>query len=358
MAPPPKRGGGGAVIAIIAGAVVAVVLIIVAVVVVVVVNSGPSPKERLTAAAGYLSGSRAITYKGTFSAGSDTLRGEMVVTKGGRATGQVDWTGDNVTVLSADGKVFVKAPKSYWEDKLLSSTSERFLKDGEQWGRVRDTELSVKFHEDLTPAALAAEMRRIALRTGLVATETTVGGEKAYRIRSSLYTFYVSDDDEPELLRYESSSSPRVSADVDPSQDGSGSISQMRTTMGQLTDAIDAGTTASNAAKPEFVSCDKGGAPCTVKVRVSSSRVGDTSVQIKVNFKLTSEQGGGRNYGDCEATGTVTSLIPATVQCTISGGDWAKYGKNARRVWVSAAPMVIAATSADVQALQRGLDSE
>ncbi|MFI0352488.1 hypothetical protein [Actinomadura sp. 9N407] len=360
MGPPPKRGGSGALIGIIVGGVLAVVLIIVAVVVVVAINSGPSTKERLTLASNELNTARAVTYKGSFSAGSDNLRGEMLVTKGGRATGQVDWTGDNVTVLSAEDKVFVKAPKDYWEDKLTSTVAERFLKEGEQWGQVRESELSVKFHEDLTPAALATEMRRLALRTGLTSTETTVGGEKAHKISTSLTTFYVSDGEEPELLRYEKGSSPRVSADVtvQSTRDGSGPIGQMRTTMGELTDSFDAGTTASNAAKPEFVSCDKGGAPCTVKVRVSSTRTGDSSVQVKVNFKLTSEQGGGRHYGNCEATGTVTGLTPVTVQCTISGGDWAKHGKKARRVWVSAAPMAIAATSADVRALQQGLDAE
>ncbi|MFB4313667.1 hypothetical protein [Actinomadura sp. 21ATH] len=356
MAPPPPKKGNGALIAIIGGGVFAVLLIIVAVVVVVAANSGKTPEERLTAAATSLSGARNVKLKGSFSSGSDTLQGELIVTKGGRATGQVTWDGDNVTLLSADQKLFVKAPKAYWQGKLTSTTSDRFLKDGDQWGLVDDTDLSVKFDRDLTPSALATELRQNS-RYNLRESETTVNGQKAIRIRSTLSTFYVSDGDEPELLRYESTSSPRVSADVSvPS--GSSDITAMRTTMGELTDAFDSSKSPRNSAKPEFVSCDKGGQPCTVAVKVWSTRGGAPAVPIKVNFRLTSEQGGGKLFGECEATGTVTGLDDVRVQCTISGGEWARSGKNVRRVWVAATPMAVGATAADVQALQRGLDSE
>ncbi|MFF5264220.1 hypothetical protein ACFY4C_35275 [Actinomadura viridis] len=358
MAPPPRRGGGGAIIAIVLGGALVVVLLIV-VVVVVLASGGMTPKERLAAAANSVSVARTLKLKGSFGSGSDALQGELVVTKGGRASGQVTWNGDSVTLLAADQKLYVKAPKSYWTPKLSSTAAERFLKGGDQWGAVDRTDLSLDFDRELTPSALATKLRQ-ATRYSLRDSETVVQGRKAIKIASSLTTFYVTDDDEPELLRYESTLSPRVSADVtvQSTSSSSSSISQMRTLMGELTDAIDTGRSPRNSAKPEFVSCSRGGQPCTVRVKVWSTRGGASAVLIKVNFRLTSAQGGGRYYGECESTGTVTGASDVTVQCTISGGDWARYGKDARRVWVAATPVAIAATSSDVRALQSGLDSE
>jgi hypothetical protein len=320
-----------------------------------------SPTERLVAAANTVSTARSLRLKGTFSSGSDSLQGDMLVTKGGRATGQVTWDGSSVTVLSADDKLFVKAPKSYWQGKLTSTASDRFLDDGEQWGRVRDTELSVKFHEDLTPSALASELRQLSNRYSLTDTETTVRGRQAIKISSGLTSFYVSDDDEAEVLRYESSSLPRVTADVtvQSTSASSSSIGQLRTAMGELTDSFDSSQNPSIRGKPEFVSCDDFGDPCTVRAKAWSTRGGEPSVPIKVHFLLTADQGGGgRKYGECEATGTVTGISDVSVQCTISGGDWARYGKSDKQVWVSAAAMTMGATDSDVQTLQRGLESE
>ncbi|XVQ11955.1 hypothetical protein ACQP1W_05060 [Spirillospora sp. CA-255316] len=359
MAPPPRRGGNGALIAILLGGGLVVVLLIVVVVVVVVASGGKTPEERMNAAANSLSTARSVKLKGSFSAGSDSLQGELTVTRGGRASGQVSWSGTGLTLLSADQKLFVKAPKSYWQSKVSVLSSDRFLKDGDQWGMIDSTDLSLDIDRELTPSALATELRQ-ATRYNIRESETTVQGRKAIKLSSVLSSFYVSDDDQSELLRYESTSTPRVSADVtvQSTAAASASISQMRGLMGELTDAFDSSRTPRNSAKPEFVSCDRGGEPCTVRVKVWSTRGGAPSVLIKVNFRLTSEQGGGRVYGECESSGTVTGVSDVSVQCTISGGDWAKHGKNARRVWVSATPVAIAATSGDVQTMQRNLDSE
>ncbi|MFD0853014.1 hypothetical protein ACFQ07_12315, partial [Actinomadura adrarensis] len=218
------------------------------------------------AAAASLNTARSVKLKGDFSYASDNLQGEVTVTRGGHATGTVNWNGDNVTLLAADRKVFVKAPKSYWTSKLSSLSSNSFLKDGDQWGRVRDSELSLRFDSHLTPSALTTRLRQVS-RYNITETETTVQGQKAYRIRSSLYTVYISENDE--LLRYESTVSPRVRADVEAqsSSDTTATINQMRSTIDEFGDAFDAGRTPRNVAKPEFVSCSRGGQPCTVRVR-------------------------------------------------------------------------------------------
>jgi hypothetical protein len=357
MPPPPPRKSNGALIAVLVAGGLAVVVLI-AIVVFAIALSGKTPEERLTAAAASLSTARSVKLKGDFSYGSDSLQGEMTVTRGGHATGTVSWNGDNVSLLAADQKVFVKAPKSYWTGKLSSLSSNSFLKEGDQWGLVGSSELSLRFDRDLTPSALTSRLRQVS-RYSIRESETTVQGQKAYRISSSLYTVYISEDDE--LLRYESTVSPRVRADVtaQSSSDSSATITQMRNTIDELGDAFDSSRTPRNSAKPEFVSCSRGGQPCTVRVRVWATRGGAPSVTVKVNFRLTSQSGGGGTfYGECSDTGTVTGVSDVTVSCTISGGEWARSGKNATRVWVQAVPMVMAVTPSEISSMKSSLSSE
>jgi archaellin len=354
--PPPRKSNGPLIAVIVAGAVAVVVLLVV--VVFVVALSGKTPEERLAAAANSLSTARSVKLKGDFSYASDNLQGEVTVTRGGHTTGTVNWNGDNVSLLATDEKVFVKAPKSYWTGKLSSLSSNSFLKEGDQWGLVGSSELSLRFDRDLTPSALVSRLRQVS-RYNITETETTVQGQKAYRIRSSLYTVYISENDE--LLRYESTVSPRVRADVEPqsSSDTTATLTQMRSTIDQLADAFDSSRPPRNSAKPEFVSCSRGGQPCTVRVRVWATRGGAPSVTIKVNFRLTSQSGGsGTFYGECSDTGVVTGVSDVTVSCTISGGEGARSGKNARRVWVQATPMAMAVSPSEISSMKSALSSE
>lgn len=359
MPPPAKSGGSGGLIAAIIGGVVLLVAIVVVVVVVVVVNnSGEKPADRLSKAADAVAAARVLSYKGTVGSSSDTLNGEIKVTKGGRAYGPVTWSGTNLTFLSADDKLFVKAPKTYWSSKFTSTVNSGMLKSGDQWGALSSSDLSVDFKENLTPTALADQMRRYS-KYRLTVTKTTAQGKKALKITAIGNSFYVTADGDPQLLRYESSY-PQVSADVTPLAGGAAVpvVSDMRSQMGQLTDAVDSDHTARIQGKAEFVSCKTFGQPCTVKAQVWSTRGSLTSITVKVTFRLTEKQDGGKYFGDCTSTGNVTSYDDVPVQCTISGGEWARSGKDYNRVWVTPYAVSLAASSTDVQTLQRNLDSE
>jgi hypothetical protein len=360
MPPPqPPRSGNGALIAVIVAGAVAVV-VLVAVVVVVLASGGKPPEERVTAAANSLGTARTVRLKGSFDYISDHLRGEVTVTRGGRVTGTVDWNGENVTLLAADQTLFVKAPKSYWTGKLSVRASDTFLADGDQWGRVDRSELSLNFDRELSPAALSQKLRQIS-RYNISERETTVQGRKAHRISSSLYTVYISEDDE--LLRYESTLSPRVSADVTvPSAaDSSAAITQLRGTVDELDEAFDTTTSPSPVGKPEFgPTCRPFGRPCTVRMRFSGPLDGRTSLQIKVNFRLTSgTDRGGPFLGQCSDNGTVTSAGgSSSFSCTISGGEWARSGKNARNIWLEAVAIAMALTPSELSSMKTELSSE
>ncbi|RFU42935.1 hypothetical protein DZF91_03855 [Actinomadura logoneensis] len=335
-----------------------VAIIVVVVVVVVVSNSGEKPADRLAKAADAVAAARVLSYKGTIGSTSDSLNGEVKVTKGGRAYGPVTWSGNNVTFLSADDKLFVKAPKSYWSGKFTSTVNSGMLKDGDQWGALGSSELSVDFKDNLTPTAVADQMRKYS-KYRLTTTKTVAQGKKAIKITAIGTSFYLTADGDPQLLRYESSY-PTVNADVTALSGGTAApvISDMRAQMGQLTDAIDSDHTARIQGKAEFVSCRTFGNPCTVKAEVWSTRGTLPSITVKVTFRLTEKQDGGKYFGDCTSTGTVTSYDDVPVQCTISGGEWARTGKNYQRVWVTPYAVSLAASSNDVQTLQRNLDSE
>ncbi|TDD58374.1 hypothetical protein E1293_47010, partial [Actinomadura darangshiensis] len=354
--PPPKRGGGGGlVIGLVAGGVA--LLVVIAVVVLVVVNAGggKSPDEKLTAAATDLTSARAVSLDGTFGGGS-SLRGELDVTKGGRAMGTVTWDGSRVTMLSADGKLFVKADKSYWE-RQISTDEPFFLKDGEQWGRLGDDELDLDFKQQLTPTALAAKVRS-ARSSSTKPIETSWHGKKALKFSTFSSTIYITDEDDAELLRYEATT-PRVSLDVTTKDgsDASSVISNMRTSMGELKDSFNA------SSKPTVDEWKKGGcngnSGCTVQAKVRPPYDVEKPVTIEIQFRITAGTLTGKDLGTCTTRITISSSSSQWASCRVTSSAWTSWAKATGGTFYKHAQYkVIGATSAEVQSLQNGLDSE
>ncbi|MFA1549392.1 hypothetical protein [Actinomadura chokoriensis] len=354
--PPPRRGGGGGlVIGLIGGGLV--FLIIVAVVVYAVsVGGGKSPEEKLTAAALNMDTARAVQLKGTFG-GSETLSGELNVTKGGRAMGPVTWGGNNVTVLAADGKLFVKADKSYWDREISATDDPFYLKSGEQWGRLSDDELDLDFKTQLSPAALATKVRSARI-SRVDPVKTTWQGKKALKFSTFSSTIYITDEDDAELLRYEATS-PRVALDVTPKDSGDASslISDMRSSMGELRDSFN------GSARPSVDEWKKGGcngsSGCTVQASIRPPYNVEKPVTIDVRFRLTAGTLTGRDLGNCTTRITISGSSSQWASCRVSSSAWQSWAKSTGGTFYKHAQYkVIGATSTEVQALQNGLESE
>ncbi|NEA26077.1 hypothetical protein, partial [Actinomadura bangladeshensis] len=353
--PPPRRGGGGGLIIGLIGGGLVFLIIIAVVVYAVTASGGKSPEEKLTAAATSMATARAVTLKGTFS-GSETLRGELNVTKGGRAMGDVTWGGDRVTVLSADGKLFVKADKSYWE-KEITTDDPFYLKAGQQWGRLDDDELDIDFQRQLTPSVLASKLR--TARTSRVKPiETTWQGKKALKFSTFSSTIYITDEDDAELLRYEATS-PRVTVDVTPQSSGDASslISDMRSSMGELKDSFN------GSARPSVDEWKKGGCNsstgCTVQAKIRPPFGVDKPVTVEVRFRITAGTLTGKDLGNCTTQITITGTTSQWASCRVATSAWRSWAKGTGGTFYKHAEYkVIGATSAEVQALQNGLESE
>ncbi|MEU8796140.1 hypothetical protein [Spirillospora sp. NPDC048819] len=351
--PPPRRSGGGAVIAAILGGGLVVLLIIGVVVYAVTAGGGKSPDEKLTAAAANLSSADAVELDGTFG-GAGSLQGELNITKGGRATGPVTWNGSRVTLLSADGKLFVKADKSYWE-REISGDDPFFLKSGAQWGRVDHDELNIDFKRYLTPSALASKVRS-ARTSSVKPLETSWQGKKALKFSTFSSTIYITDEDDAELLRYESTT-PRVRVNVNSKSSASSVISDMRTSMGELKDSFNA------SAQPRVSEWKKGGcnsdSGCTVEAKIRPPYDVEKPVTIDVRFRLTAGSLSGRDLGNCTATITITGTTPQWASCRVTSSAWASWAKATGGTFYKHADYkVIGATEEEVQALQNGLETE
>jgi hypothetical protein len=359
LGPPPKRSGSGPLIAIFAGGGL-VLLILIVVVVVVVSSSGDkmTPTERLNAAASSLSSARAMTFKGSFGTG---INGELKVTKGGRALGEVTSDGSSVTVLSIDDKLYVKADRSYWQREISSLNDPYFIGSGAQWGKVDSTDVDLGFKRKLTPTSLAAEMRQnTAYR--LTQTNTTVGGRKAVRVGSSLATFYVTDSDSPELLRYESTY-PRVSADVtvQSGSTASATVSEIRDTVGELKDSFDSTARASVVSPLNSNRCTIDSSSCTVRKQIRPPLGTTSSTTIEVRYTIKAGSSAGRDLGSCTTKVTVSSSSPVWASCRVSTSAWRSWASSATtssRYLVEDAFKVPGASDSDIRAMQSALDSE
>ncbi|WP_285494331.1 hypothetical protein [Actinomadura sp. NBRC 104425] len=359
MGPPPKRSGGAIIALIVGGALVLVLLIAVALVIVVRGGSEPTPAERLRAAAGGLSSARAMTFKGSFGTTTSGLNGELKITKGGRILGDVTADGSQMTLLSVDDDLFVKANRSYWERQTSLLTTPYYLKDGQQWGRVSTTEIDLSFKRKLTPAALASEMRSNTSYR-LTERETTVGGRKAVRVASSLASFYLTDDDDhPELLRYESSY-PRVAADVTVRSGSAGyaTVTEIRNRIGELKDSFDVHSLPSIASWDD-TPCKANSNSCRVRGQVRPPVDTTSSTTIEVRFTLRAGTTTGRELGNCTKSITVSSSTPQWVACDVTGSAWRSFSRGSEtRYYMSAQFKVSGASDSDIQRMQAALDQE
>ncbi|WP_157429872.1 hypothetical protein [Actinomadura oligospora] len=358
--PTGARRRTGLVVGVAFGTLLLLGLVSVAVVLTVRENTKEKPRDTLLKAASALANVRTLTYSGTISSTSQTLTGKLKVTKGGRAYGPVTWGGTAATLLAADGRVFLKEPKSAWTSRMqVYTTDAALLPDGDYWGAIAPDELGLDFKGALSPPAMAALMRRYAgLRT--TRSETTARGRKAIKISTSDVAFYISRTGGHELLRYELSY-PKIAADVtaQPVSAGPATVADVMTDMGRLGDAFDASRRAKVAAKPEFTGCGTFGRPCTVSVKVQPDPGTSGPARIRAYFRLASERnGGGKVFGDCRADGVVPAGQSQPVQCTVSGGEWAKHGSEYKTVWVYTAAFQLAMGLQDVPRMQRALADE
>jgi hypothetical protein len=361
--PPPKRGGGGGlVIGLIGGGLVLLIIIAVA----VYASTGSAdktPAEKLTAAIANMDTARVVTLKGTFG-GAFSARGELNVTKGGRLMGPItlyedDKKGDSFTILAADGKLFLKADKSYW-DKKSTITTPYDLESGAAWGRLHHNySIPIEDKKPLTPSVLAGELRS-AETLRVVTLKTTWHGKKALKFSTSSSTLYITDDDDAELLHYKTSSPPFYDVDVSPKHAGDAAalISDMRESMGELKDSFD-GTDQPHVAEWKKAACNQDSG-CTVQARILPPLTVQTPVTIDVRFSITAGTSTGKNLGNCTARITITA-DSQWASCQIFSSAWKSWAATAdadSHFYDHAQYKVMGATSAEVQALQKGLDSE
>lgn len=318
------------------------------------------PYERLSAAATSISGARAVVHKGTFSSGSESLQGELKVTKAARAAGQVNWDGENLTLLSADNKLFVKAPAAYLEKSLPADPGE-LLEDGEHWGRLETSKLGLDVRRDFTPSGLATALRQAAaLKEQLTETESTARGQRALKISTPTATFYVSESDKPELLRYERSF-PKIQVDVTAQDSGTGAatLAEMRTLMGELKDSVN------TQGSLEFKKLEKGKCysnsdSCAVRVQFEPEIESDTPVEVRVRLWLTAGSFFGKHLGSCRTSLKATSKTGSTwVSCTVRDKRWSKFSRGSERGYFTQHEYVVAGVAeGEIEKMQSGLDTE
>ncbi|REE98063.1 hypothetical protein [Thermomonospora umbrina] len=355
--PPPRRSNAGALIAIIVGGGLVVVLVIAAALFVLLRSGEKEPTERLADSATSLSTARALTLKGTF--GTERIEGEVKVTRSGRVTGPVTWSGDRLTLLSTDGNLFVKAPRAYWSKQLTTTDVDDLPDTGDRWGKLESTKLDFDFKQYVTPSALAAKMRGItkfSIRSDL---ETTVAGRAAIKITTLGGTYYLAKDSD-ELLRVESIT-PTFTADITTHTGTSAdpAIGEFRTRIAELKDSWDA--TKSPRIQQVDGCKDKNNSGCTVKVRLWTSGANGGTTDVSVYVWITATTKTGRKLGDCTTTAQTSGITSVWVECRVSSPEWTSFFGNTsvdRRWWMQADAVAIGATAADIQTMQSSLERD
>jgi hypothetical protein len=316
-----------------------------------------SALDRLAAAAGRLEGVRSIGLLGTVSSGSDQLDGEVKITRGGRLTGDVTWSGERIHLIAVDGVMYVKGSPAFWRAEGDVTSEDRWI-TSRRWGRLGATTIDTTVRQHLTPQAIAARMREVSRYSIERTTRTSVRGTPAVKISTANDSFYVSAEGSPRLLRLEMSY-PETAVDITEStgSDGGAAVAELRTRINQLRSSFDPAQR-TRVVKIDWGTCTTSG--CTVRSDVWSTRGEASAVRVTVFVRLTAGSKSGRKLGECSGSGTVISNAATRVTCRVSGSAWSAFWSDSaiRRWWGHAEAMAGGATDRDIQAMLSGLDSE
>lgn len=361
LAPPSRSSGTGVIVGIIVGGGFIVLLVVAIALAATGVFSGSpldTPVGRIRAAAQSLSAARAVKLDGTFTSGADRLEGDLRVTRGGRAMGDLTWNGEEADLLVADDTMYVKAGAEFWRSENPISLSGTAQTDPDRWGKLSFHTLSLDIRSELKPSALADRMRRVGDYGIRDSAETTYKGRRALKITTSNGRFYVSSGDDPKLLRIEQTY-PRIHADVteETNAQATPTIDDLRTRVRQLKDSYD-NSQLPRAEEVKFGSC--GGSGCTLRSRVWSTRGSAASVRIEVRMWLTATTRTGRKLGECTTTATVDSIKSVWASCRVTDRAWKSFhsGSGYRKWWAHTRPTVLGASPSDIQRMLDGIDSE
>ncbi|MCW2903921.1 MAG: hypothetical protein JWO67_6186 [Streptosporangiaceae bacterium] len=358
--PPPRRSSNtGALIAILGGGGVLAIVMIVAILAVTGVFSGGgksgggSPADKLAAAAGQLEGLPAVGLKGTLGWGSDKVDGELKVTRSGWASGTVTWGGQNAELITVKDQTYAKAGPGFWRSQGNVSGSPAWANDS-RWGRLGNFTLAPAIKKDMTPSALAKNLRDITRYSIRSTEQSSAQGTPALKITTSGGTYFLSADGSPRLLRLETHY-PGTAADVTELTGGGqgDAVTELRGRIGELKDAFDQARDPS-VFKFSWGSCTASG--CTVKSKVWAGRGTSSSVRVTVFVELRAGGPSGTKLGECSNSGSVTSNS-IEVSCRVESAAWSRFrgSPGTRRWWGRSKAMAGAVTPEEIRAMLNDL---
>jgi hypothetical protein len=369
MPPPPRKSSNtGLLIGLLAGGGFLVMVIVIVILVASGVfssggkspaggDSGDSPTGKLAAAAQRLSGIPGIGLKGTLSSGSDKLEGDFKVTRGGRMSGTATWNGRNVRLILPGEDMYVRAGPEFWRTDGNVSASLQWLNDS-RWGKLGYSSLATAFKNDISPSALAKDLRNVTRYSVRSTEDTAVQGTSALKIVTAGGTYYVSADGSPRLLRVETAY-PAAAMDVTElnGPGGGEAVTELRTRINELKNSFAPDRT-TRVEKIKWGSCTTSG--CTVHSTVWAGRGSAPSISVTVFVRLNAENKSGRKLGECTGTGVIRSFDSISVTCRVKSAAWSKFrgGSGYHRWWGHAEAMAGGASSEDVQKMLSALTTE
>jgi hypothetical protein len=271
----------------------------------------------------------ALRYSGTFSSGGDEFQTQLAVTKAGSATGTLTVDGAKSDLVSVDGATYLKAPQTFWRSQGGVSANAGDFAD--RWSKAPDTALQLDIKDVLAPGAIVRALQSVSSYQPAGAQEN-INGTPAVKIAGAGAEYYVSTAEPPRLLRIVGTGADLYRLDVAevPAGEVTGLFQQMRDQVRALDSARD--PSVRFIGRPTTSGC--GSSSCTVRLSATSIAVGSgasSSVRAIMRATLKTKRTGGRTIGTCtdSATASGGSGKRVSLSCTVRGGAWSAWARNA-----------------------------
>jgi hypothetical protein len=291
--------------------------------------AGNNGAARAGKAAQNLGAIPALRYSGTFSSGGDQFQAQLTVTKAGSATGTITVGGSKATLVSVDGKTYLKAPKGFWRGQGgVTANPEDYAN---RWSKAPDSALNLDVKQVLAAGSIVQALQGISSYQPAGAPQD-INGTPAVKVTGADAEYYLSTSEPPKLLRIVGTGSDTYQFDVTEVSAG-----EAATVFQQLRDQVKA---LSGARDPSIRFINNGlkntgcgVSSCTIKMSATSVSIGGSApVRAVMLAKITAGSRTGRTLGTCSDSASAGSGSGKKVNlsCTVRGGAWSSWARSVR----------------------------
>ncbi|MFC4913720.1 hypothetical protein [Actinomadura gamaensis] len=268
-----------------------------------------------------LVGVSGLHYEGTIRSNDRPVHLKLTVLDGGAASGSLTAGAEHADVVAAGGDTYLKAAASFW--KNFGGETEHAADYAGRWTKAPANLPGVDVKAVFAPDSIA---KRLVSARSKPSTET-VGGVRAYRVKTPRADYLVGVDAPNALLKVQAAGGDEPVFSVSDVTDATKVFGEVRGRVAALGGAADPALRF-RPGKLSFLNCDQNVDSCTVSVPATLVRPGSPPDGARAALLVTI-LADGRTLGTCAGSGAVPANGSLVLRCSVTSPGWRSWMRSA-----------------------------